>query len=137
MPSVFISAENPDYKTIPMRANTARMYQLYHDLQTVGARNIRKAKFIDKTTGYSENSFHADLPLEQAIRLGKIWGQQSILVEGLGVLNLKNMRVNRITDTARGRAAEKRAAFSIIFGDRTPRLVSYGIDFKHSKRLRR
>ena len=137
MVRAFISAENPDYKKLPMRANNARMYQLEHDLEVAGAKHVRSARFVDTSNGYTENSFVADLPLSEAIRLGQAYQQESILVDGMGILNLHTFKVNPITAKHTGKSAERRTAFSVIFDGHEPKFVAYDIDFAKSRRLRR
>jgi hypothetical protein len=135
MARVFISGDNPQWHTAPMRRNNAMEFQLLHDLHRSGAKDIARTRLINKKTGYNENGWSANLPVMEAVRLGKIYEQKAILVYGQGNLDLKTLKVNPVTHAHHGRAARARDAFVVVM-KKKPEFLSYDIDFGHTRRLR-
>jgi hypothetical protein len=134
--TAYISAENPRYQILPLRADNARMYQLLHDLSKVVVypnRQIRLGQFVDRKTGYAEKSFRvAGIPLSEVIRLARIYGQESVVIEELGLLNANTLTYHPILEKYTGEEAYQREAFVLLEGMPA---VSFKIDFKTTKRL--
>jgi len=124
----FISAENPKYQVLGEIENKERMEMLLEDIQrVVPSSRVRFTMFTDKSSGYTERGFAViDLPLDSAIRLGRKYGQESILVSNLGLLNLKSLSINPVKKILYGEDALARTAFTKYAGGGA---VSYDLDF--------
>lgn len=120
---------------LPLRANDARMYELFHDLEMrlpYPKRQVRRVEFIDRTSSYSEKSFKVTgLSVKEAIQLAKAWGQKSIIIEGLGLLDIKTLTYHPILKKYEGEAAYHRPMFSIVEGEP---MVAFDFDFKRKLR---
>jgi hypothetical protein len=131
--TVYITAENPHYNRLPLRMNNARMYQLLHDLRRlVPFDKIQAGQFFDIPSGYTEHCYRASgIRLEDAIQLARFYGQESIVVEGLGLLNVNTLQYNPIKRKWVGAAALKRPMYTVLEGR-----AAVSFEFDTTKQLR-
>jgi len=136
MPTVFISGEHPRYKPSTFRENNALMYELLEELRrVVPDKNIRLCQFFDRTTGYHEKSYRVKgLNINDAIRLGRSYDQESIFIEGKGLLHLDTMILNPVTRKHVGEGAYRRSSFNLIEGMKA---IAYDIDYDEEKKINR
>jgi len=81
-------------------------------------RNIRSATFVDKRRpSYSENWFRVvGLGLEDVIRLGRKYGQESVHIDGVGSLDVDSLIVTPEIARHHGKDATEKQVFAMIEG---------------------
>jgi hypothetical protein len=136
--TVFISAENPHHKLLPLRQNNALMYELLEELRRiVPDKNIRLAQWFSRANGY-RNGYQEKLyrisgiNIKDAVRLAHEYEQDNIYIEGKGALNVNSMTLNPIVREHIGEAAYRRPTFILIEGMKA---LSAEIDFDRSRSL--
>jgi hypothetical protein len=134
--TAYLTAENPKYTILPLRADNARMYQLLHDAERFVLypdRQIKMTQMVDRKTYYSERGVRiSGITLPDAIQLARMYGQESIVVEEIGLINVNTLTYNPIVGKHFGEDAYNQNIFVLVEGMPA---VSFEIDFETTKRL--
>jgi hypothetical protein len=91
--------------------------------------------FRDKKTGYTERGFKVRMSLRDAVSLGRRYGQQSIYVDGKGVLDLKTLSYHPQVGKTTGKKALQKDVYTLVPAD-PQQSVSYDVDFATEQRLK-